>query len=76
MKMTPEQKQEKINKLLREKNLVILDKDDAVTVIEFVEELLNIEIEETKANEPYATNSIREMEEARRRVYSLTELFN
>lgn len=52
---------------LKQKYLII-DDSQAEEAISFVEELLELEIEDTKINHPNATRTIHELEEARRRV--------
>lgn len=52
----------------------ILDLDDAQKAIEFVRDLLEIDIEETELNEPHALNSIAEMRAAIAPVSNLTNL--
>jgi len=53
-----------------------LSNSEADDAIEFVEELLEQQIAETEANEPYATASIHEMKIALKRVRDLLDLFN
>lgn len=42
-------------------------------VIYFIQDLLEFQADEIKTNEPYATNSIRRLEEAAREVYGLLD---
>ena len=56
-------------------NHLICSEDEALEAIEFVRELLEAQAEETKAKEPYATNSIRRMEIAAREVDELAFIF-
>ena len=53
-------------------NNYILD-CDVEDSIYFIRDLLEAQADEIKTNEPYATRSIRELEEAARRVYDLLE---
>lgn len=57
-------------------NNMILSEKEAEDAINFVEELLGIEIKDTEENEPYATRSIQEMKSAQRQIYSLTDVIN
>ncbi len=56
-------------------NHLICSENEALDAIEFVRELLEAQAEETEANEPYATNSIRRMEIAAKEVDELAFLF-
>ena len=56
-------------------NHLICSEDESLESIEFVRELLEAQAEETKAKEPYATNSIRRMEIAAREVDELAFIF-
>lgn len=66
-------KQEKIEKLMKK---YMFNKSEAEDAVEFVEELLDIEIEYTKEKEPYATKSIEEMETAWRVVRNMYDIFD
>lgn len=55
---------------------LICSADEALEAIEFVQELLETQAEETRVKEPYATNSIQRMESAAREVYELESLFD
>lgn len=52
-------------------NHLISSDNEAMEAIEFVAELLELAIDETEANEPYATRSIQEFKTAFERVRSL-----
>lgn len=65
-------KSEIISSLLKKYTLFNLD--EAERAIEFVEEMLELEIEYTKQTEPYAKNSIREMDAAKQRVRDLLDV--
>lgn len=58
------------------KRNTILSEQEAEDAINFVEELLSIEIEDTEKNEPYATRSIADMKVARNQVLNLTDVVN
>jgi uncharacterized Zn finger protein (UPF0148 family) len=64
---------EAIRKAMRT-TIGIVDKQSALEAIEFVTELLEIDIENTEKNEPYATRSIADMRAARSRVQFLTDM--
>lgn len=46
--------------------------EDAEEILYAVQEMLEYTAEETKKNEPYATNSIKRMKTAAREVFNLT----
>jgi len=60
-------------KRIMDKHL-ILSETEMESAIEFVRDLLELNIEDTEKNEPYATNSIREMKIAITQVMNLTDL--
>lgn len=62
-------KAEKIKMAMRRAG--ILDRDEAEAAIDFVRDLLDIEIDDTEINEPYATSSINEMKQAHSTLTSL-----
>lgn len=67
-------KKELIKKAM--KRNTILSAQEAEDAINFVEELLSIEIEHTEKTEPYATKTITDMKTARNQVFDLTDVVN
>ena len=62
---------EQIKKAMRDN--LICSKEEAVSAIEFVRNLLEIDVEETQKNQPHAIFSIREMKIAISRVSDLED---
>lgn len=59
---------EQFNEIMKRNGILACEVED---VIYFVRDLLEFQADELKENEPYATNSIRRLEDATREVYDL-----
>lgn len=61
---------EKFKEIMKKNGILSCEVED---VIYFIQELLEFQADELKVNEPYATNSIRRLEEAAREVGDLLD---
>lgn len=72
--MTPEQVKAQIEVAMR--NNLISSQEEAEAAIEFVANLLEIDIDRTIENEPYAVDAIREMKVSHSRVDDLQDMLS
>lgn len=62
---------EKFEKVRQAHDTVLFHTDDAITALQFVHELLIAEAVAVKAKAPYATTTIKQLEQAAYQVFSL-----
>lgn len=72
--MTKEEVKARVEQAMRNAN--IFSRDDAESAIDFVRDLLEIDVDETEDNEPYATSYIAEVKVAIQRVIYLTDVLD